>query len=65
MKSKRKNASNSRNRKKTRNHRRKIANNNQQSVNIIETQKAQSTNFGGYPIDLFFGLLYLKQKSRL
>jgi len=62
MKSKRKNASNSRNRKKTRNHRRKIANNNQQSVNIIETQKAESTNFGGYPIDLFFGLLYLKQK---
>ena len=63
MKSKEKCVNNkSKNHKKHRSRKRYENQNNMQSVNIIQTKTAESTTFGGYPIDLFFGLLYLKQK---
>ena len=32
--------------------------------NILKTKKTSVSRFGGYPEDLFFGLLYLKQKYK-
>ena len=35
-----------------------------QKFRILKTKKVDETDFGGYNIDLFFGLLYLKTKHR-
>lgn len=37
-------------------------NNRSNSVNIINTKMISETAFGGYPLDLLFGILYLKRK---
>lgn len=41
---------------------RKEAQYNNYSVNIINSKLASETAFGGYPLDLLFGIIYLKRK---
>ena len=40
----------------------KTKKNNNYSVNVINQKMSSETDFGGYPLDLLFGILYLKQK---
>ena len=44
---------------------RKSKKRNNYSVNIINKKMISETDFGGYPLDLLFGILYLKQKHPL
>lgn len=41
---------------------RKTQFNNDYSVNIINKRLSSETSFGGYPLDLLFGIVYLKRK---
>lgn len=44
---------------------RKSKKTNNYSVNVINKKMISETDFGGYPLDLLFGILYLKQKHPL
>ena len=37
-------------------------NNNNDNINVLNKKLASETNFGGYPLDLLFGIIYLKRK---
>ena len=63
MKSKRLKQSSKNNRIKTRKN--NILLNQSISINVLNKKMVSETNFGGYPLDLLFGILYLKQKHPL
>jgi hypothetical protein len=60
----RNNAGDNASRKRSRSRSHNERNNGSVEIDLLKEQKVSRTNFGGYPLDLFFGMLFLKMKHK-